>query len=129
MKLLTFLLPILVVTGCSVMESKPQPTPNELAAQKGYLLGDEVSDISNYDIYSWQYVSKRSLIIPARPSKHYLLMLDRDCNELKTSEVIAFTSTVNSLRAGFDAVIVSSTPGIKNKCFVDKIYEIRKDKK
>ena len=100
---------------------------NELAEQEGYLLGDEVQSIQNYDINRWLYVSNRALIIPSRPSTQYLLMLDRNCSALRGAEVIATTSTIDRLRAGFDAIVVyTPSSSVDQRCYVQQIYQLSK---
>jgi len=114
----------LFVFGCTTIEIS-RPTPEELATEQGYRLGPEVKDIRNYELDGWNYVSSRALIIPARPSKHYLVTFRTDCSELSLTEVIGFTSTNSFVLSNFDAVIVRDRRrGIDNRCYIDKIYEI-----
>ncbi len=129
MKILCALVLVTLMAGCSTVE-KITLTAAEEAASKGYDLGEPVKGIHNYDINGWQYVSPTSLIIPSRPSHYYLLMLDRPCRDLRSTEVIVSTSTVNQLLAGFDSILVRSRPGgILDRCRVTDIYTITKAKK
>lgn len=119
----------LLLSACTTTKPAQSPSPQQLASEHGYQLGTEVTSIRNYDINGWNYVSNRALIIPARPNKHYLLLLNRPCQELRSTELIGFTSTVNQLTSGFDAVVVHDHPGgIESKCYIDQIFEIDKVK-
>ncbi len=128
MKILYALLLTTLVAGCSTVD-RTTLTATEEAASKGYDLGEPVEGIYNYDINGWLYVSPTSLIIPSRPSHYYLLMLDRPCRDLRSTEVIATTSTVNRLRAGFDSILVKSPSSrVPERCLVTDIYSITKAK-
>lgn len=127
MKSVTLLLVPLLVIGCSTVD-RVKPTASDEAASKGYVLGEPVEGIYDYDINGWQYVSRNSLIIPSRPSQRYLLMFDQPCHELSSTEVIATTSTASRLRAGFDSIIPRAVHGIPQKCRVSEIYRINKEK-
>jgi hypothetical protein len=119
-------LPLLLLTACA-SQPPEKPDPSALAAERGYTIEEEVRDIKNYEIDGWQYVSNWALIIPARPSSHYLVMLDRNCSYLRGTEAIRFTSTVNSVLARFDAVLVKDFPqAIEQRCQIDRIYRITK---
>lgn len=130
MKLFPLALAALLLSACTTTASKPPPTPQELAEERGYQLGAEVKEVKNYEIDGWRHVSNRALIIPARPSRHYLLMLNRPCPDLQTTEVIGFTTTVNSVLSRFDAVVVVDGPGgMEQKCYIERMYSITKTKK
>lgn len=128
MKIVNVTLITLLLTACAATTENAEPAnANELADQKGYVLGDEVQSIHNYRIDGWQYLSNRSLILPAGPSVYFLVMLDRNCSELRSAEAIALSTTMGNLRSGFDAVIVrDSASGMTRSCFIDQMYQLSK---
>ncbi len=127
-RLLSIVAMTIVLGACSTAPTE-KPTPQALAESKGYVLGESVAGIQNYDINGWQYVSPYSLIIPSRPGKKYLVTFDNPCRDLQSVEVIGTTSTVNQFRAKFDSVLVRGAGGIRQKCPVAEIYEIKKKPK
>ena len=119
----------LLLGACTTMEIT-HPTAEELALQKGYTLGEEVKEIHKYDVSGWQHVSNRALIIPARPSTHYLVTLKTNCNSLDSTEVIGFTTTAGRALTRFDAVVIKERPkSVAQRCYIDKLYRITKIKK
>lgn len=126
MKAFYLIILALLPSACAFTPHQP-PSPQQLAAEHGYLLGEQVKKIHDYEINGWNYISNRSLIIPARPGLHYLLILDRECPQMRGREVIGFTSTINTLQAGFDAVVINDRhSGIHEKCYIDQIYKVTK---
>ena len=126
MKKLLFLL-LLPIAACTATQSS-MPTPEELAVENGYTLGEEVQRINNYRVSGWNYVSDRSLIITGALSEKYLLTLNTPCYELRTTQVIGYTSRVSNVLARFDSVIVKSHSGATlQKCPIDRIYRISKE--
>ncbi|WP_145999189.1 DUF6491 family protein [Oceanicoccus sp. KOV_DT_Chl] len=123
-----FLVSILL-SACSTTESKPAPTPEQLATEKGYTLSEPVDRIMNYRLDGWNYINSKALIIHSGPSQSYLVTLQIRCPELSSREVIATTSTGTSMQARFDAIIVRQTGGTPQKCYIDEIYKLEKNKK
>ena len=116
---------LLFLSACATSEIST-PTPQELAADKGYALGNEVDKIYNYRIDGWQHVSSRALIINGGPSTKYMLTLKTSCHNLSSTEVIGYTTTTNNLTR-LDGIIVNDRiGGIEDKCYIDRMYEITK---
>ena len=114
--------PILV--ACATTD-RDEPTAAELAAEKGYALGEEVREIRDYEIHGWQYVSRRALIIPAGPGRHYLITLNRVCSELGTTEVIGFDTSATNTVTRFDFVRVPlRNSNVDDRCGIERIYKI-----
>lgn len=95
---------------------------------RGYKLGEEVKRINNYMIDGWQYVSDDAIIIPARPSLDYLVLLRSPCHSLRSTNTIGLTSTTGSVLSNFDAIVVFDAPrSFEEKCFIDTMYTLEKD--
>ena len=123
---LLYLVSLPGLVACATTD-RDKPTPAELAAEKGYTLGEEVRDIRDYEIDGWQYVSRQALIIPAGPSRHYLITLDRVCSELSTTEVIGFDTSATNSVSRFDFVLVPTrTSSVDDRCGIERIYKITK---
>lgn len=94
----------IALPGCSSDPPKPDPR---------YQFPDleTVNRIHNFRGMGWQVIDDRSLIITTRPSKHFLLILNRRLPELKFAYSIGITSTGSSIYAKFDCVkIVAPRP-------------------
>jgi len=124
---------LVACAGASKTENKMDQLgddPIAMVIDRGYKLGDKVKRVNNYMIDGWQYVSDEAIIIPARPSKHYLVVLKQKCHQLRNTNVIGFTTTASSVLSNFDAVVVYDHPvTYEQKCYIDKMYEIVRDKK
>ncbi len=125
---------LVMLTACTQAPTKAPTSPDELASQKGYTLGEPVDKIMNYKIDGWNYINAQALIINSGPSRNYLLTLKRRCPDLSGQEVIASTSTGSSMQAGFDAIIVKHdnmgnllNSSDTEKCYIDKIYKLEKN--
>ncbi len=131
---LTVFLALLALTACAGSSQPPAITatiddPVATVMNRGYQLGEEVKRINNYTINGWQYVSDEAIIIPARPSLDYLVLLRTRCRALKHTEVIGLTSTTGSVLSNFDAIVAYDHPTrLEEKCFIDKIYQLEKAK-
>ena len=123
----------LMLTACATSTLPTEPTPAQLAESKGYELGAPVKSILNYKLDGWNYVSAQAIIIHSSPQQKYLVTLRDRCTELSSREVIGTTATGGSMRAKFDAIVVtvagaSAHGGIANtrKCYIDSIHAITK---
>jgi Family of unknown function (DUF6491) len=133
-KIIGWIMGLSILAACSTNSSTTNtPTPEQLATEKGYSLGESVKRVMNYNLDGWNYINKKALIIHSTPRKDYLITLRENCYDLSSSEVIATTSTANALQADFDAIIVrqagtSLSRNLDNprKCYIDKIYVIIK---
>lgn len=124
---------LILLTACNQTPTKAPTSPDELASQKGYTLGEPVDKIMNYKINGWNYINSQALIINSGPSRNFLITLKRRCYDLSGQEVIASTSTGSAMRAGFDAIIVKRDSmgnlldaADTDKCYIDKIYKLEK---
>lgn len=123
-----------ILSACATTVPEP-PTPAQMAADKGYELGEPIEKIMNYRLDGWNYVNPYALIIHSGANKNHLVTLRDRCHELSTADVIATTSTGSAMRAKFDAIIVSldgsrpsgSTRNTR-KCYIESIYTMTKNK-
>ena len=122
-----------LISACTTTDLRPATPPEQLAESKGYTLGASVDYIQNYKLDGWNYLNAQAIIMRSSPSERYLITLRDYCPELSSTEAIASTSTNNSMRARFDAIIVrfnnsGSLTSMSNtrKCYIDKIYKMTK---
>lgn len=126
LRFITLLL-IITVSACTTTDKKDALTPQQLAQQKGYELGEPVEKIMNYRLNGWNYVNTQALIISSTGNQRYLVTLRHRCQDLMNTEVIGSTSTGNALQANFDAFVVStngSRRGVEQRCYIDSIYKL-----
>lgn len=125
MKTVYISLLMLFLSSCATSNVEV-PTPQELAADKGYVLGGEVDKINNYRIDGWQHVSNRALMINGGPSEKYLLTFKTSCNNLSSTEVIGYTTTTSHLTRLDGVVVKDRLGGYEEKCYIDRMYEVTK---
>jgi hypothetical protein len=98
-----------------------------LAVPEKYNLGnelEEVKEITKYTVTSWETVDTQSIILRANVNDYYLLVLDRPLIGLITSERIGVSSTVTSIKAGYDKIYVKDDTGT-NYYTIDRIYKLK----
>ena len=93
--------------------------------KSGYRITDETAEILNYELNGWNALDDRHLTISTGPGKRYLVTFRSPCRELRGTETIAFSNTVNRLTK-FDKAIVRSTGGITEQCYIESIHLLEK---
>lgn len=93
--------------------------------KSGYRVTDETAEIQNYRLSGWNALDDRHLTINTGPGKRYLVTFRSPCRELRGSETIAFSNTVNRLTK-FDKAIVRGNGGITENCFIESIHVLEK---
>ena len=89
----------------------------------GYQSGESVDRIENYRVDGWNYLDDRHIMISAGPSRRFLIELMTNCQNLSTTERIAFTTTVQRLTR-FDSLIVRGPGGITQNCPIRDMHEL-----
>ena len=70
---------------------------------------------------SWTSLDDRTIAVWTRPSEAWLLDLDGPCNDLQFTPFIGLTSSVGTVSARFDKVLVRNTGGINLPCIIETI--------
>ena len=112
-----FVLLIMAVSCAATMATLPEKysLDNDLEA---------IDQISTFKVSSWDQVDRQSIILKANVSDYYLLVLRRPIDRMISGLSIGISSTVSSIRPGFDRIIVNDTP-FTEYYFIDKIYKLK----
>ena len=111
-----FVLLILVVSCATTPNTLPDKynLDNELEA---------VKQITTFTISSWEEVDIQSVILRANVSDYYLLVLRRPMDTRISGLSIGISSTVSSIKPGFDRIIVKDLAGTQYYV-IEKIYKL-----
>ena len=85
---------------------------------------EAIDQISTFRVSSWEQVDHQSIILRANWNDYYLLVLHRPIDRMISGLSIGISSTVSSIRPGFDRIIVNDTP-FTEYYFIDKIYRLK----
>ncbi len=91
--------------------------------KRNFEVGQPVDRIQNYRINGWNSIDRRNLIFNAGASRNFLITLRNPCDGLRSSETLAFSSTVNSV-TNKDRVVVRGSGGFIERCLIDEMYEL-----
>ena len=117
-KMFSGLVLLVIIASCAT-------TP--LAIPEKYNLGnqlEEVKEIIKYKVTSWETVDTQSIILRANVNDYYLLVLDRPLIGIITSERIGISSTVSSIKSGYDKIYVKGDTGLEYYT-IDRIYKLK----
>lgn len=110
------------LVACSVTDTRETKTPEVLAHNAGYKIVEPVKGVRNYRVDGWRYLSDQALMIDSGVQQRYLITLLQYCSGLRSSNVIATTSTTGELTK-FDSVIVGRG---QMRCPIKAIYKLEK---
>ena len=92
-----------------------------------YNLDDQlelVSEITRYNLMSWETIDTRSFILQTSPAQFYLMVLTYPAYDLPFAESISISHTGVTVKSGYDKVTVFGST--KNDSYViDKIYKLK----
>ena len=117
-KLKGILLISLLATACATTSFKVDEKynfDNEL---------QEATELSNWRIDSWETVDYQSLIIRTDFNEYYLVILNWPAPSLPFSEDIGITVTANSVKPGFESIIVADSYG-RESYIIHKMYKLK----
>lgn len=119
-----------LISSCAQVDKKPEVKPEQLIEEKGYVIEKEVNSIHNYRISGWNFVSDKGILLDGGVKSKYLVTFSHSCRDLRWSETLITTTTVNQLTR-FDKVITRPPGGggISNHCLIDKLYLLKKKPK
>lgn len=84
----------------------------------------KVSEISKYNLMSWQTVDRQSFILQTGPSDYYLIVLSSPSDKIMFSETIRIEDTNALVKPGYNNVIVKGS-GFSDNYIINKIYKFK----
>lgn len=75
-------------------------------------------------INNWSVIDKATIVVTQSPSKSYLVNLRGECHRLGFSDQVGFSSSNNTIYAGFDYVTVGP-----QRCAIQSINKISPDER
>ena len=111
-----FVLLIMVVSCATTPSALPEKynLDNEL---------EVVKKIYSFTVSSWEEVDIQSVILRANVSDYYLLVLRRPMDRRISGLSIGISSSVSSIKPGFDRIIVKDLSGTQYYV-IEKIYKL-----
>lgn len=109
---------LILVVSCAT-------TPNALPEK--YNLDNElesVKQITTFTVSSWEEVDIQSIILRANVSDYYLLVLRRPMPTRISGLSIGISSSVSSIKPGFDRIFVKDLAG-RQEYVIEKIYKLK----
>ncbi len=119
------LLGLLAFIGACAGWRPEQPSSRaELLAEMGYVAGQAIDTIPNYRLSGWRYLDSVSIVLHGGVRQQYLVVLSLPCPELRWSETLATTTTINLLTT-FDSVLARGPGGGPLKrCPIEALYQL-----
>jgi len=112
------------VFGLLIMVVSCATTPTALPEK--YNLDNEleaVDQITTFTVSGWEEVDRQSVILRSSVRDYYLLVLRRPMHTRISGLAIGISSTVSTIRPGFDRIYVKDYAG-KQHYVIEKIYKI-----
>ena len=85
-----------LAVACSATQEDPLSLDEKLAA-KGYVMGEQVKRVRDWNLNGWSYVDDRHFIMQSGVRDRFLVSLRVPSYDLRSAISIAFTTTVGSL--------------------------------
>lgn len=85
---------------------------------------EQVSNISRFNLMSWETIDNQSLILQTSPDSFYLILLRRPAYDLMFTETIAVSNTGNLVKPGYDRVTVFG-PMQREDYVIHKIFKLK----
>lgn len=115
---------LVLVTGCAQSARKSENWQATLARQ-GYEVAETVDEIRDYRINGWNRLDDQRVIFDAGPSRDFLITLTRPCRNLRSAEIIGFTSTGTSV-TNLDKLVARSN-GFTDNCPIRSIQRLNRE--
>ena len=115
---------VLIVAACA--GSPPESVPlDERLAKRGYIIAEPVKRLQDYRINGWNSVDRYNVILIVGASLTYLITVRSPCDGLNSAGNLAFSTTIGDLTDN-DKLLVRSTGGYIEHCYIDKIHLLEK---
>ena len=108
---------IIMVVSCA---TTPNPLPEKYNLDNEL---EEVKQITTFTVSSWEEVDIQSVILRANVSDYYLLVLRRPMDRRISGLAIGISSSVSSIKPGFDRIYVKDLAG-QQEYVIEKIYKL-----
>lgn len=115
---------ILLAGACSNNPPTQVPIEDKLA-QVGFILGEQVKRVNNFQINSWNMVDRQNAILYVGASRRYLVTTRTPCDGLEDARNLNYSTTAGSL-TDKDKLLARRLSGRLESCFIDTIYELEK---
>jgi len=118
---------VLILSSCAGNPADSIPLEEKLERQ-GYVIGQPIKRINNYQVNGWASVDLKHIIINFGPSRDFLVTLRSPCVGVLDAASLAFSTTIGYL-SDKDKLLVRDDGGHLSNCFIDTIHELEKIKK
>jgi hypothetical protein len=115
----------LLLPACAVGPAKESKSLDEMLADKGYRVGEEIQQIQMFKFNNWTRLDNLHFILHSRVTDHYLVTLGSACDGLLYGATINLSSTVGQFTK-FDYVVVSNPNRMPERCHVKTLNELEK---
>jgi hypothetical protein len=122
------ILPLLflsVLLAACASDPQQQTTLAEKLAAKGYVLGQQVGSVRDWNLNGWTYVDDRHFIMHSGVRDRYLVTLRNRSFELNGAINIAFSTTVGSL-TDKDRVIVRGAGDFQESYLIESLHQLQR---
>lgn len=99
----------LLLTACATSAERLQMEQEQLSIYNRYA-GEPVDQIRSFRLISWQPAGERSILLESRLNEWYWVEVDGPCMDLPFARAITFKTSMNTLQARFDSLIVEGQP-------------------
>jgi len=114
-----------LLSACATDPNKPVKTTEQRLADRGWIVGDKVNDVFNFDIDGWASVDNKHVILTSNFRDSYLVTVMGPCNDLDAAFRLAYTTTAGSLTRG-DSLLVHQMGGGIERCPITAINKLSK---
>jgi hypothetical protein len=111
-----------LLVACAATSEAPLTLEARLEGQ-GYVLGEPVNRIQNWNLNGWSYVDDRNFIMNSGVRDKYLVSLRSPSYDLRSAVNIAFSTTVGSL-TDKDRVIVRTAGGMPQTFMIESLHRL-----
>jgi hypothetical protein len=115
----------LLLGACAAEPAKDARSLEQILADKGYRIGEEIPHIREFRFNGWTEVDNLHLILHSRASDRYLVTLGSICDGLLYSPTIKLSTTVGQFTR-FDYVMVGGPGGTGGRCNVRALNELER---
>lgn len=99
----------LTLTACASAPERRQLAAEELAIYQRHA-GEPVERVRSFRMRGWQPIGEQSLVLENRLNEWYLIEVAGPCQGLRFVQTIGVETTLSSLQARFDSIIVEGLP-------------------
>jgi hypothetical protein len=114
-----------LLTACAGSPPEAEKTVDEILAQKGLAIAEELDRLTVFNVHSWQYVNDYNVILEEGVSRRYLVELRTHCPETQWAQRIAFTSFGRIVETT-DRILVTNGGGHVDRCTMRAFYRLEK---